>query len=44
VSKLERRVVVLLQEVALLGERDGRAQASGGDLAADEPAWETSIR
>ena len=24
VSKLERRVIVLLQEIALLGERDGR--------------------
>jgi hypothetical protein len=36
VSKLERRVIVLLQEIALLGERDGRPAAPGWDLAADE--------
>ena len=36
VSNLERRVVVLLQEIALLGERDAHPVAPGEDLAADE--------
>jgi hypothetical protein len=36
VSNLERRVVVLLQEIALLGERDAHPVASGEDPAADE--------
>jgi len=35
VSNLERRVVVLLQEIALLGERDAHPVAPGEDLAAD---------
>jgi hypothetical protein len=34
VSKLERRVIVLLQEIALLGERDERPPAHGVKLAA----------
>jgi hypothetical protein len=41
VSKLERRVIVLLQEIALLGEREGRSAAHGDDLAAGERAKET---
>jgi hypothetical protein len=44
VSNLERRVIVLLQEIALLSERDGRTVASGEELTADEPLWETSVR
>jgi hypothetical protein len=36
VSKLERRVVVLLQEIALLGERDWRPVAPGEGLIARE--------
>jgi hypothetical protein len=35
VSNLERRVIVLLQEIALLGERDGHPAAPGEDLTAD---------
>jgi hypothetical protein len=35
VSKLERRVVVLLQEIALLGERDGGASQTGDVLNAE---------
>ena len=35
VSNLERRVIVLLQEIALLGERDGHPTAPGEDLTAD---------
>lgn len=35
VSKLERRVVVLLQEIALLGERDGGVSRAG-DLLTSE--------
>jgi hypothetical protein len=37
VSKLERRVVVLLQEIALLGERDGRVPRAQDLLDAE---WE----
>jgi hypothetical protein len=44
VSNLERRVIVLLQEIALLGERDGRPAASDEDLSTDERVWETSVR
>ncbi len=44
VSNLERRVIVLLQEIALLGERDGRPGASAEDLSTDERVWETSVR
>ena len=36
ISKLERRVVVLLQEIALFGERDGRPAAHGENLAERE--------
>lgn len=36
VSNLERRVVVLLQEVALLSERDRRAAGAGEDTSTDE--------
>jgi hypothetical protein len=36
VSNLERRVVVLLQEIALLANRDGRSGAPVGNLAASE--------
>jgi len=36
VSNLERRVVVLLQEVALLSERDAHPTAPGEDLTAGE--------
>jgi hypothetical protein len=35
VSNLERRVIVLLQEIALLGERDGRPAAPGEEPTAD---------
>jgi hypothetical protein len=47
VSKLERRVVVLLQEIALLSEHEGRpythgAYVPGEDLSADERERETS--
>jgi hypothetical protein len=37
VSNLERRVVVLLQEVALLAERDPRGASAGGDPVAETP-------
>ncbi len=36
VSNLERRVVVLLQEVALLAERDRRTASAGEDTTTDE--------
>lgn len=36
ISKLERRVVVLLQEIALFGERDGRPAVHGENLAEGE--------
>jgi hypothetical protein len=36
VSKLERRVIVLLQEIALLGEREGRPAAPAEDPTANE--------
>ena len=44
VSNLERRVIVLLQEIALLGERYGRPAASDEDLSTDKRVWETSAR
>jgi hypothetical protein len=44
VSNLERRVIVLLQEIALLSERDGRREAAHGRPATDEHVWETSVR
>lgn len=43
VSNLERRVVVLLQEIALLGERGVRPAAHGENLAARERERETSV-
>jgi hypothetical protein len=44
VSNLERRVIVLLQEIALLSERDGHSSASHESSQAQERVWETSVR
>lgn len=46
VSNLERRVIVLVQEIALLGERDRDTPAKGldVDLTGHERVWETSVR
>jgi hypothetical protein len=44
VSNLERRVIVLLQEVALLSERDGRPSASHERSPAEKRVLETSVR
>jgi hypothetical protein len=45
VSNLERRVIVLLQEIALLSERDGRPGASyKAGPSTEERTWETSVR
>lgn len=44
VSNLERRVVVLLQEVALLAERRGRPDAPGDGLPAGESCASTAAQ
>ncbi len=44
VSNLERRVIVLVQEIALLRERDGNPRAPEKKMAREERAWETSAR
>lgn len=45
VSNLERRVIVLLQEVALLRERDVRSPATPSrEMAREERTLETSVR
>jgi hypothetical protein len=44
VSALERRVIVLLQEIALLGERDGKPERPTEEPAREERAWETTVR
>jgi hypothetical protein len=44
VSNLERRVIVLVQEIALLGERDGRPNESTESAATQERAAEERAR
>ncbi len=44
VSALERRVIVLLQEIALLGELDGKPETLTEEPAPPQRVWETTVR